>query len=84
MLKKLRAELRASEVHRHTCSLENAASLIDSFTGRLDVLENEAQDLVELQEFLETSLVDFGLLRKWVAARAVNNLLARLLDGRTL
>ena len=29
---------------------------------RLDVLENEAQDLIELQELLEASVVNFSLL----------------------
>lgn len=57
-------ELRSSEVYRRTCTVECALSLIDSFTDRLKALEGEAQDWVELQEFLETSLVNFALLQE--------------------
>ena len=58
----LHTELEASEVYSRDCSLGESWVIIDNFVKRLEVLENEAQDLIELQDLLETSVVNFSLL----------------------
>ena len=58
----LHDELDRSEVYGRECSLGDSWVIIDSFVGCLDVLENEAQDLIELQDLLETSVVNFSIL----------------------
>ncbi|XP_052258855.1 uncharacterized protein LOC127863384 isoform X2 [Dreissena polymorpha] len=55
-------ELENSEVYNRECLIDDAWNKIDSFSKRLTVLENEAQDLIELQELLEASVVDFNTL----------------------
>ncbi|ELU01784.1 hypothetical protein CAPTEDRAFT_107783 [Capitella teleta] len=55
-------ELANSSVYSREFPIAEAWSTIDTFVQRLDVLENEAQDLIELQELLEANVVNFGLL----------------------
>ena len=58
----LHHELEQSDVYSRECTLGDAWVIIDNFVKRLDVLENEAQDLIELQELLEANVVNFSLL----------------------
>ena len=55
-------DLDNSDVYQRECSIGDAHSIVDSFSKRLLVLENEAQDLIELQELLEASVVNFSVL----------------------
>lgn len=55
-------ELENSDVYQRDCIIGDAWVIIDNFAKRLTVLENEAQDLIELQELLETSVVNFAIL----------------------
>ncbi|GFS27875.1 dynein beta chain, flagellar outer arm [Elysia marginata] len=55
-------DLDNSDVYQRECSIADAHSIVDSFSKRLLVLENEAQDLIELQELLEASVVNFSVL----------------------
>ena len=58
----LSKELEGSDIYNRECSIGDAWVTIDNFSRRLTVLENEAQDLIELQELLEASVVNFDLL----------------------
>ena len=58
----LHTELDKSDVYSRDCSIGDSWVMIDNFVHRLDALENEAQDLIELQELLEASVVNFSLL----------------------
>ena len=58
----LNKELEQSDIYNRECSISDAWVTIDNFSRRLTVLENEAQDLIELQELLEASVVNFDLL----------------------
>ncbi|XP_071095883.1 uncharacterized protein [Haliotis cracherodii] len=55
-------DLDKSDIYNRDCSLGDAWVVIDNFVKRLTVLENEAQDLIELQELLEASVVNFSVL----------------------
>lgn len=58
----LSKELENSDIYNRECAIREAWDSIDSFSKRLTILENEAQDLIELQELLEASVVDFNVL----------------------
>ena len=58
----LERDLDSSDVYNRECSISEAYLLIDNFSKRLTVLENEAQDLIELQELLEANVVNFTIL----------------------
>ena len=58
----LHGQLRVSKVFTRECSKDTAFELINAFMARLSKLENEAQDLIELQELLEASIVNFSVL----------------------
>lgn len=58
----LAKELENSDVYNRDCNISDAWVMIDGFSKRLTVLENEAQDLIELQGLLEASVVNFEIL----------------------
>ncbi|XP_053409232.1 uncharacterized protein LOC123561373 isoform X4 [Mercenaria mercenaria] len=58
----LSKELENSDIYNRECEIGDAWDSIDSFSKRLTILENEAQDLIELQELLEASVVNFNVL----------------------
>nr|XP_022320176.1 dynein beta chain, flagellar outer arm-like isoform X6 [Crassostrea virginica] len=58
----LAKELENSDVYNRDCNISDAWVIIDGFSKRLTVLENEAQDLIELQGLLEASVVNFEIL----------------------
>ncbi|XP_070202269.1 uncharacterized protein [Littorina saxatilis] len=58
----LQHDLENSDVYNRECSISEAYLIIDNYSKRLVVLENEAQDLIELQELLEANVVDFTIL----------------------
>ncbi|XP_076457719.1 uncharacterized protein LOC143291635 isoform X3 [Babylonia areolata] len=58
----LQQDLENSDVYNRECSISEAYLMIDNFSKQLVVLENEAQDLIELQELLEASVVNFTVL----------------------
>ena len=60
----LRSEFISSQCVHHDCSREEATSLIGEFSKQLKGLQTQAQDLIELQELLETSIFNFSLLKE--------------------
>ena len=58
----LQVEMKHSDVYSRKCSIGDSWVTINHFVQRLDVLEKEAQDLIQLQELLETSVVNFSIL----------------------
>jgi hypothetical protein len=58
----LHRELDDSDVYCRDCSIDEAWDIIEAFMKRLVTLEEEAQDLIELQELLEASVVNFSIL----------------------
>lgn len=58
----LHEELEVSDVFSRECEIGSSWVMINNFTKRLTVLENEAQDLIELQELLEANVVNFAIL----------------------
>ena len=62
----LAKELENSDVYNRDCNISDAWVIIDGFSKRLTVLENEAQDLIELQGLLEASVVNFEILPQYV------------------
>ncbi|XP_069470025.1 uncharacterized protein [Ambystoma mexicanum] len=55
-------EIEKSEVYVMKCGTEKAFGLIGNFSKQVKSLQNEAKDLKELQELLETTVVDFSIL----------------------
>ena len=58
------AEIGRSDVFNWECELESVKTILSDFSKRLAALESEAQDLVELQDLLDTNIVDFKVLPK--------------------
>ena len=57
-------ELDESPVFSFEFSMGDAWAALTHFSRQLAVLENEAQDLAELQDLLETDVVNFEILPK--------------------
>ncbi|XP_055866060.1 uncharacterized protein LOC106055129 isoform X2 [Biomphalaria glabrata] len=57
-------DLENSDIYQRNCDINEAHSTIDEYSKRLAVLESQAQDLFELQELLESSVVNFSDLPK--------------------
>ncbi|KAK6172547.1 hypothetical protein SNE40_016179 [Patella caerulea] len=55
-------DMENSDVYSRDCNIPDAWISIDTFSKKLHILENEAQDLIELQELLESSVVNFSVL----------------------
>lgn len=66
-------DLEKSEVYNRDCSTADSWVLIDVFASRLDILEAEAHDLIELQDLLEANVVDFDLLPQYVLVHTIFN-----------
>ncbi|XP_018424228.1 PREDICTED: dynein beta chain, flagellar outer arm-like [Nanorana parkeri] len=58
----LGSDLENSEVYKYECTAQEAFGIIEEFNMHLEVLQKEAKDLKELQELLETTVVDFSIL----------------------
>ena len=58
----LQSELNNSQVYQYDCNIGDAWVITDQFMKRLVTLETEAHDLIELQELLEASVVNFRIL----------------------
>lgn len=63
-LRKVESELDESTVFSFDCTLGEAWQTLGEFGSQLSGLENEAQDLAELQDLLETDVVNFEILPK--------------------
>ncbi|XP_053561397.1 uncharacterized protein LOC128652486 [Bombina bombina] len=59
----LGVEIENSEVFMYNCTSQKAFMVVDNFTSEIQILKNEAKDLTELQELLETTVVDFSILQ---------------------
>ncbi len=59
-----KASFLASQCIHHDCSKEEAFGVVAGFTKQLRSLQAQAQDLIELQELLETSVFNFSLLKE--------------------
>ncbi|XP_056412427.1 uncharacterized protein LOC130355786 isoform X2 [Hyla sarda] len=58
----LGADIETSEVFKYDCRSQEALKIIHNFNTWVQTLQNEAKDLKELQELLETTVVDFSIL----------------------
>ncbi|XP_075119220.1 uncharacterized protein LOC142194092 [Leptodactylus fuscus] len=58
----LGTDIETSEVYKYECTSHEAFKIIHNFNCRVQILQNEAKDLKELQELLETTVVDFSNL----------------------
>ncbi|XP_075053831.1 uncharacterized protein LOC142139871 [Mixophyes fleayi] len=54
--------IETSHVYKYECTSQEAFGIIQNFSTQVQVLQNEAKDLKELQELLETTVVDFSIL----------------------
>ncbi|KAM9320087.1 uncharacterized protein PAF06_004553 [Gastrophryne carolinensis] len=61
-LDKLGSDIENSEVYKFECTAEKAFVIIQNFNKQLQIFEREAKDLKELQDLLETTVVDFSIL----------------------
>ena len=66
MVHSLQRDLNGSDVYSRDCDMDEAWRIIDSLQHRLTDMENQAQDLFELQELLEESIVNFSILPQLV------------------
>lgn len=62
MIKNLLGDIMNSYVFDRGCDYDRAFKIIDSFNEKYDSLQNQAEDLKQLQELLESDIVDFGIL----------------------
>ncbi|XP_075192459.1 uncharacterized protein LOC142291659 [Anomaloglossus baeobatrachus] len=58
----LGTDIENSEVYKYECISQEAFRTIQNFNSRVQILQIEAKDLKELQELLETMVVDFSIL----------------------
>lgn len=58
------SEILNSSLFDRECEDESAFKMLDEFTGRLENLQNQAEDLKQLQELLDSNIVDFSQLVK--------------------
>ena len=63
----LQSQFHSSRCLQHDCSHGDAARLAGGFSACLSGLQSQAQDLMELQELLETSVFNFSLLKEFEA-----------------
>lgn len=59
-------DLFAADFYQRHCATEEAFGLIERFVQRLVFLEYKAQDLLQLQELLEISIIECTLLPRCV------------------
>jgi len=64
-------DLYSSDLYLRSCSVESAFGLIERFAQRLLVLEYEAEDLLQLQELLEISVIEYSLLPRFVTSSRI-------------
>jgi len=60
----LRANFNKSSCHRRNTSRGKALQSLNGFIAELKTLQSQAQDLIELQELLQTSIFNFSLLKE--------------------
>jgi hypothetical protein len=60
----LHKEIHDSSLFRRDATYDQAHAIMESFFQRYNGLQNQAEDLKQLQELLESNLVDFTLLTK--------------------
>ncbi|XP_020627063.1 dynein beta chain, flagellar outer arm-like isoform X2 [Orbicella faveolata] len=58
----LAREFADSEAFNRKCAIYTAFTIMDTFGRRLESMESEAQDLIELQELFEKAVVNFSVL----------------------
>lgn len=58
----LSREFADSEAFSRKCAIYTSFTIMDTFTRRLETMESEAQDLIELQELFEKAVVNFSVL----------------------
>uniref|UniRef100_A0A8C5WK28 Dynein heavy chain n=1 Tax=Leptobrachium leishanense TaxID=445787 RepID=A0A8C5WK28_9ANUR len=55
-------DIENSEVYMFKCTSPEAFKIIAHFNSEVQILQNEAKDLNELQDLMETTVVDFSIL----------------------
>ena len=61
----LHEQFYSSKCLHHDCLKQEAQELISSFSTKLSGLQREANELIELQELLETNVFNFSLLKEF-------------------
>jgi len=56
--------MKACEIYDRSCSVSNAPTWIKFFQEKLEVMERDGQDLVELQTYLDRPVADFSLMQQ--------------------
>lgn len=64
MINNLLNDIMTSYLFDRGCEFERAFKLLDFFSDKFDNLQNQAEDLKQLQELLDSGIVDFGILIK--------------------
>ncbi|CAF0814108.1 unnamed protein product [Brachionus calyciflorus] len=62
VINSLLQDIMNSYVFDRGCDCDRAFKLLDTFSEKYDSLQNQAEDLKQLQELLESDVVDFGIL----------------------
>ncbi|KAE8625049.1 hypothetical protein XENTR_v10006145 [Xenopus tropicalis] len=55
-------DIETSDIYTCKCTSQEAFAIIQNFNTRVKMLQNEAKDLKELQELLESTVIDFSIL----------------------
>ncbi|XP_018102433.1 dynein beta chain, flagellar outer arm [Xenopus laevis] len=58
----LGADIETSAIYTCNCTSQEAFATMQNFNTRVQMLQNEAKDLKELQELLESTVIDFSIL----------------------
>lgn len=64
LCQQLYREFSACEAFVYGYSVEHGETVLKTYAAKLKRLEHQAEDLMQLQELLETAVVNFNCLRK--------------------
>lgn len=64
IINNLFGDILKSNLFNRTCEETKATQKLDDFTARFERLQKEAEDLKQLQELLDSNIIDFSLLVK--------------------
>ncbi len=64
VINNLVSDLNNSYLFDRGCDVERAFHLMDDFISKFEALQNQSEDLKQLQELLETNVVDFNIISK--------------------
>ncbi len=64
VINNLVGDLNNSYLFDRGCDTERAFRLMDDFINKFEAVQNQSEDLKQLQELLETNVVDFNMIAK--------------------